>query len=174
MTLVLLGWRPKGGLIVVAAGAEIEAGLLGESIVLVDALHGDVGGFDELHLLGFAGGEGDGAVEVVEVEVVEGLLGDSGFDGYGLIHGVDAVVHGGCARRHVAEFGDVSGHKLDARFGEVGARVVLDGYPAGEIDGFGANGTLGFGRDDVVSCLPCHAMGDVGEFGGEGASVWGR
>ena len=41
-------------------------------------MDGDVGGIDELHLLGLAVAEGDSAIEVIEVEVVEGFLGDLG------------------------------------------------------------------------------------------------
>ena len=44
-----------------------------EPIVGVGAMHGDVGRVDELYLLGLTIAQGDGTVEVVEVEVVKGF-----------------------------------------------------------------------------------------------------
>ncbi len=73
-----VGGGAEGWLVVVVSAEEIDVLLRGGAVVLVDAVHGDGGGFEELDLLGFFIAKRDRAIEVVEVEVVEGLLGNVG------------------------------------------------------------------------------------------------
>ena len=112
------------------AGVEVQHhGLV--AVELVGALHGDVGGLKKLHLLAFAVAQGERAVQVVEVEVVELFLRYLWSCCYRIHdHRVGSAPRLGL---QVLDLCDVAGHELNRYFGEVRAGVVLDGDPAGYV-----------------------------------------
>jgi len=104
------------------------------------------------------------------VEVVEGLLRDLAIDGdvlcrcEGFVRAAKYIVTGD-------DLGDIAGHQLDARLGELRAALIVDGDPANQIgllfNGAAEPGTCRFlrriGSDHVIGGFPTEAAGDVGK-----------
>ena len=105
------------------------------------------------------------------MEVVEGLLRDLAIDGdvlcrcEGFVRAAKYIVTGD-------DLGDIAGHQLDARLGELRAALIVDGDPANQI-GLLFNGSgrardvavfsAGIGSDHVIGGFPTEAAGDVGK-----------
>src|ERR1700704_3816609 len=83
--------------------------------------------------------------------------------GYGGREDVGFRCHAECSGNWLAhsrlELVHISGHELDVSVGKGLARLVVERYPADDIEQVAADG-----RDDVVVGVPAHAAGHVTEF----------